>query len=417
MSINFLFRHGLSFSRIARDTGLDRRTVKRYALNPELVNRPRKAVVRKGKLTPYLPYLESWLAEDSGWRASRIYDRLVEMGFDGGRTIVRDAVRRIKERNSRIAYVRFETDPGLQAQVDYGVFKARCPDGVERTYYLFSMVLGYSRAQYAEFQDGCDLPRFLDAHQRAFSHFGGVPMEILYDRMRNVLVREGSAEGRFTQSLRTLAVHYGFVPRVAPAYAPWVKGKVERPMNFIREGFWRGYVFSGLASANRDVSEWLSQKSLRTIGITRESVAARYERERRFLSPLPPVACDISERLYRKVSRDCTISVEGVLYEVPHTLVGERVLVRMRDGVLGVYDGDALVASHAMPECKGGLVRLPGLRETVMADRAMNSRKWARPSKGVARAAVGPVAGDYEVEVCRRPLSVYREIGGDVSNA
>jgi hypothetical protein len=104
------------------------------------------------------------------------------------------------------------------------------------------MILGHSRLLYAEVLERCDLVSFLEAHQRAFAYFGGVPREILYDRMRNVYLKRLHGKPQFTQGLQGLAVHYGFLPRVAPAYAPWVKGKVERPMHLVREDFWRGYL-------------------------------------------------------------------------------------------------------------------------------------------------------------------------------
>ena len=162
-------------------------------------------------------------------------------GYTGGYTLVKDAVQAIKGERQRLAYIRFETEPGFQAQVDFGDFQVIRPDGSRQTYYLFSMILGHSRMLYAELLERCDLVSFLEAHQRAFAFFGGVPREVLYDRMRNVYLKCLYGKPQFTQGLQGLAVHYGFSPRVAPAYAPWVKGKVERPFDFIREDFWRGY--------------------------------------------------------------------------------------------------------------------------------------------------------------------------------
>ena len=95
--------------------------------------------------------------------------------------------------------------------------------------YLFAMILGYSRRMYAEFVERCDLPTFLDCHLRAFEHFGGVPLEILYDRMKNVFIRKLAGKNQFNDTLTGFALHYGFKPQVAPPYAAWVKGKVERP--------------------------------------------------------------------------------------------------------------------------------------------------------------------------------------------
>ena len=109
--------------------------------------------------------------------------------------------------------------------MDFGDFKVVEPGGSEKTLYKFSMILGFSRTPYCEFLERCDMTSFLDAHQRAFAHFGGVCAEILYDRMKNVFIRKLAGKTQFTQGLMTLADHYGFEPKVAPAYCPWVKGK------------------------------------------------------------------------------------------------------------------------------------------------------------------------------------------------
>jgi transposase len=414
VDINFLHRQGLSYREIGRKIGRDRRTVKRYADNPELIGQVRAKVQRPSILDQFRPMVEGWLKEDSGYRASWILDQLRKLGYTGGYTIVKDLVQEIKEDASRIAYIRFETEPGRQAQVDFGDFKVVEADGSEKTLYMFSMVLGFSRAHYCEFLDRCDMTSFLDAHQRGFAYFGGVPAEIIYDRMRNVFIRKVVGRTEFTQGLMALADHYGFEPKVAPAYSPWVKGKVERPMDFIREGFWRGYQFRDIETANRDLVAFCEEKSHRIHGTTGEKVIDRFTSEKAFLLPLPPSMCDVSMRLYRKVHKDCTISVDGSRYQVPHKLVGKRIVVRLKDGILRIFDGDCLLATHTQSPTKGKLVELPGLKDAILADREMNARKYARPPKGKAKATRSPILGRYRVDVQRRPLSIYARIGGSV---
>lgn len=414
VDINFLHRQGHSYREIARKTGRDRRTVKRYAENPELIGQGRTKVDRPSILDSFKPMVASWLKDDPDYQASWILDQLRKLGYSGGYTIVKDFVREIKQENSRIAYIRFETEPGRQAQVDFGDFKVVEADGNERTLYMFSMAPGFSRQPYTEFLERCDMTSFLDAHQRAFAYFGGVPAEILYDRMRNVFIRQLSGKTEFTQGLMSLADHYGFEPKVAPAYAPWVKGKVERPMDFIREGFWRGYCFTDTERANRDLMAFVEEKSHRIHGTTGEKVIDRFASEKAFLMALPASVCDVSVRLFRKVHKDCTVSVEGCRYEVPYTLVGKRILLRLKDGVLRVFDGESLVAMHMQSEVKGKLVQLPGLREAILADREMNARKYAHPPKGKTKAMISPTIGKYCIDVQRRDLSIYAQIGGGI---
>ena len=263
-------------------------------------------------------------------------------------------MRTIRAEHQCKAYMRFETEPGVQTQVDFGEFAVEEPDGAVRRYFLFALILGYSRMLYAELLERCDMVSFLEAHQRAFAVLGGAPLEVLYDRMRNVFLRQLVGKVEFTQSLVEVATHYGFTPRVAPAYAPWVKGKIERPMDFVRESFWRGYAFTDLLTANHDLAHWLAEKAERVHGTTHERVDERFARERPHLLGLPPHPCDVSERLYRDVRKDCTIPVYGNRYVVEHTLVGHRVVVRVRGDNLFVDSGliDRLVTTaESQPDC------------------------------------------------------------------
>ena len=223
VEIKFFNQQGFSYREIARKTGHHRKTVKRYAENPELLGQGRVKVDRPSILDGFRPTIDSWLDGDNDLQATWILDKMRDLGYTGGYTIVKDLVRDIKQDNNRIAYIRFETEPGRQAQVDFGDYMVVEPDSSESKLYLFSMMLGFSREPYCEFLKRCDMTSFLDAHQRAFAHFGGVPAEILYDRMKNVYVGRLAGKDKFTQGLMTLANHYGFSPVAAPAYCPWMK--------------------------------------------------------------------------------------------------------------------------------------------------------------------------------------------------
>jgi transposase len=214
----------------------------------------------------------------------------------------------------------FETEPGYQAQVDFGEYQVEHANGRIEKLYMFSIILGYSRKIYAELIERCDLPPFLDCHIRAFEFLCGAPEQILYDRMRNVYLGQLAVKQRFNAALIGLAMHYCFVPAVVPSYAAWVKGKVERPYSFIREGFWRGYGYLCLQTANRDLISWLRKKEKRVHGTTHEVVAVRFARERAHLGPLPPLPYDTSYRIFRKAGKGRakrTISPRKPKYDMP----------------------------------------------------------------------------------------------------
>jgi transposase len=341
LDILTLYRKGLTQRAIARRLGISRNTVKKYIEDPELVLVSEKPRLRKSLLDPFKDNIGAWLDEDD-YKATWIYDRLVNMGFPGSYEIVKRRVHLLKDRRQKVAYMRFETEPGYQAQVDFAEFQVEHTNGRIEKLYLFSMILGYSRKIYGELIEHCDLPTFLDCHIRAFDFFGGVPDQILYDRMKNVYIGRLAGRHRFNNALVGLALHYGFTPQVAPAYAAWVKGKVERPYSFIREGFWRGYGYFYLATANRDLTAWLTKKEQRVHGTTHEVVITRFERERPHLKTLPPQPYDTSYRIFRKVYKDCTVRFEGNSFVAPHLLVGKRIILRVKNHDMRIFDDDRL---------------------------------------------------------------------------
>ena len=416
VDILVLHKQGYTPTEIARQVQCDPRTVRRYLADPDLMNKPITREKRGSLLDPYRPRLEQMAADN--FQATTILRQLRRSGYAGGYTLVKDAVQGVKEDRQRLAYLRFETEPGYQAQVDFGDFQGSQPDGTVTTFYLFCMILGHSRMLYAELLERCDLVSFLEAHQRAFAYFGGVPREILYDRMRNVYLKRLYGKPLFTQGLQGLAVHYGFRPCVAPAYAPWVKGKVERPMHFAREDFWRGYAVTTLEQANGDLRRWLAESSERVHGTTRQVVRVMFAHEQPLLLALPPTLCDVALRLTREVRKDCRISIEGNFYLVAHPYVGKKVTVRLNNTTLRIYHDDTLLACYAVPEGKGHVVGdEAGLYAALRADRAMNARKYAHPQPGKARATISPTAPRYPVEVLQRPLAEYDAIGGGISYA
>ena len=418
MDILAISRKGLTQRAIVRQLGISRTTVKKYLENPELALAPQAKRNRKSQLDPFSDNIEAWLNEDPFYSAAWIYDRLQSMGFCGSYEIVKRKVSKLKNQRQALAYMRFETEPGYQAQVDFGEFQIAHADGHIQKLYLFAMILGYSRRIYAQLIERCDLPTFLDCHIKAFCHFGGVPAQILYDRMRNVYIGKLAGKTRFNDTLVGFALHYGFAPQVAPAYAAWVKGKIERPFSLIREGFWRGYSFLCLDTANRDLQDWLDQKDQRVHGATHEVVSIRFEREMPHLQPLPQQVFDTSYRIYRKVAKDCTVRFEGNSFVVPHTLVGRQIILRVRQNAMRIFADDRLVVSYTVPATKGNFVQDKRFYQALRNDRQMNQRKYHHGTRGKGRAkrTISPSKPLYDMDVLIRPLCEYdRLIGQEVA--
>lgn len=229
-----LHRQGLSVSAIARRTGRDPKTIRKYierGLEPPAYG-PRQPG-RPSKLAPYLDYLRERITAFPDLSAVRLTRELRERGYTGAYTAVKRFAAAIRPPEAKPYEVRFETPAGQQAQVDFARFLVTFTDAPDTTciVWLFSLVLGHSRHIEARFVLHQDLQTLLRCHMQAFTAIGGVPIEILYDRMKTAVTGE-DADGHivYNRSLLALAQHYGFLPRACRPYRAKTKGKVEREM-------------------------------------------------------------------------------------------------------------------------------------------------------------------------------------------
>ncbi len=405
MDMIALQRNGCSVRKIARTFGIHRNTVKRH-LESETFPQYRKQKRRPSILEPYCPMIRDFLEEDD-YQATWIFDRLRKAGYPGGYGIVRDYVRSIKEQKTRLAYIRFETQPGRQAQFDWGDFQVAEPSGRTTTIFAFVLVLGYSRTLYAEFMGRCTLESFMDGHIRAFRYLQGIPAEILYDNMKHVVTGRDQGRPIFNTEYLHFARHYGFQSLAAPPYSPWVKGKVERPIDYIRERFWRGYSFSSIEKANEDLLEWLNDTANRRVhGTHHRPVQERWHEEIPHLRRLPATDYDTSLKVFRKVYRDCRISYNTNLYDVPHRFVGKRVMLKVKNGVIRIYHDQDLLAEYIEPQGKHNLVRNPRFYEELRRDKEQLGRKYGK-AKG--KATRGLSVGSLWVGVAARSLTEYEK--------
>lgn len=404
MEIKAMHRNGKSIRAIAKELGLHRSTVKKH-LSEDEFPRYRKTEQRESILAPYVQTIQDYL-EENDYKATWVWDRLKNWGYAGGYDTVRRYVRTIKDRQSRLAYARFETEPGRQAQFDWGDFQVVEPSGQTTTVYAFMMVLGFSRAAYTEFFERCTLESFMDGHIRAFRFFQGAPAEVLYDNMKHVVVgRDEAGKPIFNAEFLHFANHYGFQPRLCPPSSPWIKGKVERPIDFLRERFWRGYEFSSIGKANADVRVWLEETANRRVhGTHHRPVDERWREEIPRLGLLPASDYDTSLKVFRKVYRDCQLSFNANRFVVPHRVVGQRVMLKAKDGLIRIYHDQDLLATYEEPTTKHNVVADPRFYEELRRDKELLRRKYGR-SKG--KATRGLVNRSLWIDVHHRPLAEY----------
>lgn len=403
MDILTLHRQGFSMRAIAKKLGIHRNTVKKH-ISGKTVPQYHKNKRKSSILDPYRQLIDDYLAEDD-YQVTWILDRLQKLGYPGSYETVRDYVRSVKERRSRLAYTRFETEPGLQAQVDWSDFKIENPDGSSTTKYMFLMILGYSRAMYVEFVTQCNMESFMDCHIHAFQYLNGVPGEILYDNMKHVVIKHEKGKAVFNNEFLHFAHHYSFTPKACPPYSPWVKGKAERPMDYVRQRFWRGYSYTSQEKLNKDVTEWLNDvANIRLHGTHRQPIIERWQQEIAHLTPLPLSSYDTSIKVFRKVYKDCQISYNGNRYIVPHQMVGQKVMLKIKHNKIRIYDDNTLLATYQEAKGKHELIGNRLFYEQLKRDQQQVTRKFGK-RKG--KATRGLTTASLFPQVDHRPLAVY----------
>lgn len=401
-----LHRQGLSVSDIARRVGLDRKTVRKYVargLEPPVYTprRPRPLMI-----DGFASYLRERVAAFPELSGRRLWREIRDLGFAGGYTSVTGFLEDIRPAVAPAFETRFETPPGRQAQVDFAHFRTdfAADPGQMRIVWLFSLVLGHSRLIWARFVAHQDLQTVLRCHIAAFESLGGVPAEILYDRMRTVVSGE-DANGTvvFNKTLLELARHYSFLPKACRAYRAKTKGKVERPFRYIREDFFLARSFHNLDDLNSQFRQWLDVvANVRTHATTKRVVAEHFAEEQPSLTPLPVGPFQAVLRLDRRITREGMISVDGNQYSVPELTRKRAVEVQVLAGEVRIYEGDALIAVHPVLEGSGqrriaaGHRRLPppANSDTPRADIPATSPP-GRPGEAVKR----------------RPLAFYEAVG------
>jgi len=294
MLLRHYLEQGVSKSALARQLGISRDTIHRWIREGDLDRDLDAGPVEYGprpvvptKLDAYKAIIETRLDAYPELSAVRLLEEIRAAGYGRGYTQLKEFVRQVRPAPVPEPVVRFETPPGRQAQVDFARF--RFPWGVR---YALLVVLGYSRVLWLRFYQRQDMRSLLLGLEDAFAFFGGVPQELLFDQMKAVFTKdmrmEGGALVRNAEFLR-FASHWGFTPRACRPYRAQTKGKVERPVGYVRSNLVYGREFLNDADLDHQRLLWLDRTAnVRIHGTTHERPQVRFERDERLL--LQPLA-------------------------------------------------------------------------------------------------------------------------------
>jgi transposase len=335
---------GAGIKQIARELGVDRKTVKRWLKLGRW--QPREPQRRARQLDRFAEFMER-RAPEVGFNSAVLYRELRGLGFTGGIVQVQRWLRPRREQRkwSELATVRFETGAGEQAQVDYGqlwIWIGAQPEKV----HLFVFTLGYSRRLYAHAYRHERLSSLLDGHERAFRWFGGVTLSCLYDNPRNLVLGRREHKVLWHPQFEDFARYYGFTPRACQPYRARTKGKVESGVKYVKRNALAGRRFAWWEELNDWLERWSAEVAdQRLHGPTHERPADRFAGEQ--LTPLgtrPPYRYERVQS--RRVANDALVMIGAARYSVPVAYVGQTVSVQENLSHYEIFHRGRLIARH-----------------------------------------------------------------------
>lgn len=339
----------LNKSELARRFGCNRRTVDYYLNDKESEPKKREYV---SILDDYKSIVHEKV-DTYGASAMAVFKFIQKKGYSGSYLTVNNFVRKHKSNETQKATIRFETTPGLQAQVDW---KEKITivnrQGKIFVVNIFLIVLGYSRLKFTRLTSDKRQNTLFECMFEAFRYFQGIPNEILFDNMKTVVDREKSTFKNvvLNDNFKAFAQDSGFEIITCRAYRPKTKGKVETLAKLVD----RLKVYNGEFDTFEDLEKIVEHFNGEINGeisqATNEKPFDRFEKEKEYLGQLPMMDLLLSyfyhEKEY-KVYKDSMINYKGQKYSVPTRFIGMNVTVYETDDAINIYYTDDLITSHS----------------------------------------------------------------------
>ena len=362
------------------------------------------AAKHPSKLDPFRPAVAALLSESPHLSGVRILEEIRKKGYSGQVSILRDHLRMVRPRKHE-AYLRIETEPGEEGQIDWGLFGDYF--GCGRILSCFAFVLSYSRMTTLVWTLSQRLEDFLRCHQKGFHFFGGVTKKVLYDNLKSVVANRVGREIRFNPKFMTFAGTYLFEPVACNVRRGNEKGKVERIIGYVRHNFFEGRTFRDLADLQAQSDRWRDQvANCRVHGTTRERPINRYQTERSFLRPFPPAPFDCDVVLPVQVSKDCRVAFDTNSYSVPPLYAGLSLTLKADDHEVRIFKDGHRIASHRRCWEKYKPIEDPKHTEEVLEE-----KRRAEGAKGRdIFLSLGPAAEEYLKGLFQTPRSLPHEL-------
>lgn len=380
-TIETLLARGVSQHEIARKTGIDRKTVRKYqqaslsdSKSPMATGsqpgasenpppRPPAATSRAphSACEPYRAWITAQV--ELGRNAMAIYQELVDrFGFEARYNSVKRFCRALKHRELA-QFDRLEFAPGEEAQVDYGEgAPTRHPQGGRyRKPRLFVMTLRYSRRSFRKVVWKSSSAVWAQLHEQAFRYFGGAVSYVVLDNLREGVIKPDLYEPELNRLYAELLAHYGVVADPARVRDPNRKGTVESAIQHTQSTALKGRRFESIDEQNAFLEHWETRwAATRIHGRAKRQVEEMFQAERPHLKALPPQAFRYFEEGLRTVQDDTTVQIDRAWYAARPAPIGSRVLVRVFEHDVEIRDLHTLelIRRHARATRPGEL-KLP----------------------------------------------------------
>lgn len=339
-----LGRQQLTVAQTARALGLDPRTVAKWAEVQQF--RRRAGVPRASKLDPFKGQVVRWL-DAHPYSAQQIYQRLRDSGYQGGRTVVKDYVQRIRPRPAK-AFLKLDFAAGECAQLDWGEWGSIDVGSTRRRLSFFLMVLCYSRRMYLEFTLSQSMEFFLACHENAFAAFGGVPARLMVDNLKSaVLQRLVGAAPVFNPKYLDFSRHWGFEISPCNVRAGNEKGRVENGVGYVKKNLLAGLELGDFHALQPAAALWVDTvANVRIHETTRRRPIDLFEEERPHLGKLNPSGFDLARVITVRANKQFRVALDSNHYSVPSRCAGALLTLKAYADRVCIYERDQLVARH-----------------------------------------------------------------------
>ena len=334
----------LSTGQLAESLGLDIKTVRHWIGRPYT---PRVRVRRTSKLDPFKGRIVGWL-DAHPLTAQQVFQRLLDAGYTGGISIVKDYVHTIRPRR-REAFLTLAFAPGEVAQVDWGEWGTIAVGNTRRRLSFFVMVLAWSRQMYVEFFLSQSMEQFLAAHVNAFQALG-VPQKVMVDNLRCAVlrhVRGGPVE--FNPRYLDFARHFGFEPVACAPAKGNEKGRVERGVGYVKTNFLNGLDLPEFAALNPAAQVWL--ESVANVRLHRETQRRPVDLWREELAHLQAMNArpfDVGRVMSLRANRQFRVTLDTNHYSVPARFAGQALTLKAYPDRVCLYQGGTLIEAYAV---------------------------------------------------------------------